>query len=168
MYGRQFYSRLKYRRATSNANGERRFPRRDHGSLAKRVDRMRRGGRVGAAEAIILYRIICPLHWIMPSWRQSLTCLYASPLLRLNLTTHTRRLIKGSHCYVTAMKLRVCRHECTRVTFRFTTSTISFFFFFYYEHIKLFIIINLRCFSYTDREHYNQQNLYPTGFITVR
>lgn len=85
MYGRQFYSRLEYRRATSNANGERRFPRRDHGSLAKRVDRMRRGGRVGAAEAIILYRIICPLHWIMPSWRQSLTCLYASSLLRWTL-----------------------------------------------------------------------------------
>lgn len=42
----------------------------------------RRGGRVGAAEAIILYRIIYPLHWIMPSWRQSLTCLYASSLLR--------------------------------------------------------------------------------------
>jgi len=80
MHGRQFYSRLEYRRATSNANGERRFPRRDHGSLAKRVDRMRRGGRVGAAEAIIIYRIICPLHWIMPSWRQSLTCLYASSL----------------------------------------------------------------------------------------
>jgi len=81
----QFYSRVEYRCATSNANGERRFPRRDHGSLAKCVDRMRRGGRVGAAEAIILYRIICPLHWIMPSWRQSLTCLYASSLLRWTL-----------------------------------------------------------------------------------
>lgn len=77
---RQFYSRLKHRRATSNANDERNFPRRDHGSLTNRMNRIWRRGRVGAqTEVIILYRIIrlcCAtppsllssplLHWIMP------------------------------------------------------------------------------------------------------
>jgi len=63
--------------------------------------------RAGAAEAIILCGITCPLHRATPVLAPA-----SDPLARLSAGT---RRLKARACYVSEMKLRVRRHECTRV-----------------------------------------------------
>lgn len=89
----KFYGRSNVsRRATSNANDDRDVflaGLTGHRQTARGPDETRRR-RAGAAEAIILHGTICSLHWIMASWRQLLTRLYASALLGASRAACTR------------------------------------------------------------------------------